>query len=664
MALPIDTLDAEKRLEETIDSAKHFVYTAGTLYEFMPNGIYKKAEDHQVQSYLVNLSIKQFGVDIFSRTELENFVYHIKSKSFMRWDEIQAKQDKNLIPFNNTIFNLKQFDTIDSTDLLHLRDYYFFFQIPHNLNKEMLKESLKNNYTPEQALQTFSPKIYQFFSDIVGKDKVILQLAKIGYAFYPSNPFKLMFMELGLKDAGKTSFLRLFTYVIGERNIATISLQDLADYRFARAELRDKLANIYDDLPSTVIKNQGIIKMLSGESRIDAPVKFKQDIQSFVNSSKSIYTTNRLPYIADSGDEAFFSRWIITNYPNHFERNDGFFASLISNEQEIEGLIIASLLALRDLLSKKFSFEDKTKENMELWQRQNNNIYAFITDSVQAGTYSLGENLKIEKDELYNNYVEYCNDTGTDAKTKTKFTQDLQRLFNIGTVQFKENGRTYWGYKGIGIRTNTQAELESPQPADAPITATPDSTLVNPTTTDTPNAATESSASSHSDAQAQDISQVSSPQPEIPVPDNHNTEQPTQATQEENQEKKEDKDLEARQKVYNAICIAEKRNEPFWQREDLGEPNENLFEALEGLTTDQIEKALMELEWSGYIYRQKPNVWRTFKPFHAVDIVYYNNPEHLVYCPNCGKPTSKLFWFGASWYCSDCLAAKKSQNGE
>jgi len=608
MALPVDVPEAEKRLEKIIDNAKHFLYTVGTLYEFMPNGIYVKAEDHQVQSYLVGLSIKQFGVDIFSRTELENFVYHIKSKSFMRWEEIQAKQDKNLIPFKNTIFDIKRFDTIDSTELLHLREYYFFFQIPHNLNVKMLNESIEKNYTPEQALKIFAPKIYQFFGDIVGEDKVILQLAKIGYAFYPSNPFKLMFMELGPKDAGKTSFLRLFTYVVGERNIATISLQDLADYRFARAELRDKLANIYDDLPATQIRNLGILKMLSGESRIDAPVKFKQDIQSFTNTSKSIYTTNRLPFIKDNADEAFFSRWVITNYPNHFPRNDKFFSSLISNESEIEGLIVASLLALRDLLIGKFHFEDKTQENMDLWQRQNNSVYAFISDSIKAGTYVLADDLKIEKNELYNSYVDYCNEMEIDAYTKTKFTQDLQRLFNIGTAQFKENGRTLWGYEGIGIRTITQTELEKyepPQPADTPTTTTPDNAL----------AATKSSASPHSDTQVQASPQVLSPQPETPVPENNNVTQQHGAFYEITERQRE-----VLINVYTAIQNSERENVAFWSDPEQQVPNLKLSASLRGLSINEIKEALKLLQERGYIKEAKPGDWYTVKALQIIHV--------------------------------------------
>ena len=452
--------EIKEEIKNIIDETHQFLYTAGTLYEYMPSGIYQRVEDHQIESYLTGLSLKEFNINVFkTKAEKSNFVDYIKSKYFMRWEEVLAKQDRNIIPFNNLFFNIKEFKRQEMMGIKDIREHYFFFQIPHALNEEMLKESIERGYTPERALNIFSPKIYQFFSDIIGEDKVGLQLAKIGYIFYPNNPFKLIFMELGEKDAGKTTFLKLLTYIIGERNISTISLQDLADYRFSRAELWGKLVNIYDDLPITALKNQGVIKMISGESRIDAPVKLKQEIQSFTNTAKSIYTTNRLPYVYDSTDKAFFSRWVITKYPNHFPRSDGFYSSLIADEREVEGLIVASLLALRDLLAKKISFEDKTKENMELWQKQNNNIYAFIVDSIKTGTFELGDSLKIDKDILYNSYIDYCNGFEIDANSKTKFTQELERLFNIKTTKFQKDGKTVMGYSGIGFKSSVQAKI-------------------------------------------------------------------------------------------------------------------------------------------------------------------------------------------------------------
>ena len=100
---------AKEYLYTEVDAKHKFLYTAGTLYELMPNGIYTKAEDHQVESYLTSLSLREFGMDLLKRSEKANFVDYIKSKYFVRWEDVQAKQNKNLIPFKNIVFNIAEF---------------------------------------------------------------------------------------------------------------------------------------------------------------------------------------------------------------------------------------------------------------------------------------------------------------------------------------------------------------------------------------------------------------------------------------------------------------------------------------------------------------------------------------------------------------------------
>jgi len=675
-----DLIDEQKtRIKNTIDSTAKFLYTAGTLYELTPSGIYVKAEDQQVASYLTSLSLKQFGVDLFSNHDVEEFTNYIKRKYFKRWEEVQAKQDKSLIPFTNLIFNIKEFKRFELNDIKDISEHYFFFQVPHALNMEMLNESQEKGYAPEQALKIFAPKIYQFFADIVGEDKVILQLAKIGYTFYPSNPFKLMFMELGPKDAGKTTFLKLFIYIIGERNISTISLQDLADYRFARAELWGKLANIYDDLPATQIKNLGILKMLSGESRIDAPVKFKQDIQSFVNTAKSIYTTNRLPFIRDNDDEAFFSRWVITNYPNHFPRNDKFFSNLISDEKEIEGLIVASLLALRDLLARKFSFEDKTSENMDLWQRQNNNVYAFVSDSVKAGTYALNDKLKIEKEDIYNNYVNYCNETEVDAYTKTRFTQELQRLFNITTSFIQKENKRIPAYKGIGIPEpeQVQSQLSKHEPPSLYYAGNNGAVICpqcgRPTfliysyndklyCIDCLNKALAENGEPTITPDASLLQKIAQYQtkPQAGVADtaSQQSNAETQVNAKESQMSPMDA-KQAAERVYVAIKYNDGKE--FWIKEEFGELNEVFYPYLQDLTNDMITQSLDLLQTQGSIYLQKPNVWKAVHDPRLVDKLDYAQP---VACPRCGKQTLHLYLYDDDWLCSDCLTERQHQSDD
>jgi len=121
---------------------------------------------------------------------------------------------------------------------------------------------------------------------------------------------------------------------------------------------------------------------------------------------------------------------------------------------------------------------------------------------------------------------------------------------------------------------------------------------------------------------------------------------------------------ETLQRVYFAIKLSEKYNEPFWSDIELGEPNKKLYPALQGLNTYLIQEALKTLQWQGYIVEAKPGYWHATKDLHLLDILAYDNPDMPVYCPNCMKPVTRLYWYDAEWLCVDCLNARQHQNDD
>jgi len=118
------------------------------------------------------------------------------------------------------------------------------------------------------------------------------------------------------------------------------------------------------------------------------------------------------------------------------------------------------------------------------------------------------------------------------------------------------------------------------------------------------------------------------------------------------------------QRTFIAVKLSEKYNEPFWEDIELGEPNKKLYPVLQGLTTYLIQEALKALQEEGYIMEVKPNYWRAVRDLHIIDIVAYDNPDMPVYCPNCMKPVTRLYWYDTEWLCVDCLNARQHQNDD
>jgi len=121
---------------------------------------------------------------------------------------------------------------------------------------------------------------------------------------------------------------------------------------------------------------------------------------------------------------------------------------------------------------------------------------------------------------------------------------------------------------------------------------------------------------------------------------------------------------EIAQRVYLAVKLSERDNESFWSDPELGEPNKKLYPVLQGLTTGVIQEALKSLQWQGYITETKPGYWHAVRDPRFVDLLAYDNPDMPIYCPNCMKPVTRLYWYDTEWLCVDCLNARQHQNDD
>lgn len=469
-------------LQEVYDAvvSKHrFMYAYGVLYEHVDN-IWVEVEDHLVQHYLDQTGGQNIDITIRDKSE---FIDYLKSHYLVPKEEIQRLNRNNLVAFNNCYIDTNELrETGEITPHYFIGELFeghavfktngeihtvddepiFFSRIPHNLNLDLLAKlqaELPGCNHPMVILSFLCPTIASFFADLLNPEPPIIQLQKVAYCFLRANPYKVFFIELGEHDAGKTTYMKLLRKLIGERNITEKSLQDLANYPFSSADLYGKLLNLHDDLTRGAIHNTGLIKQLTGESVINAHRKFREDL-AFLNYAKLIFTANQLPKVKDLDDDAFFSRVVLTQYKNSFPRSD-FAEKLLSNETELEGLIIAALFCLRDLMYRN-AFEDNFQEYSEFWKRHTNSVYDYILTAIERKELVLDPQLKISKKDLYGLYA-------AEEKapvTQNKFTTELSRLFNVsGDAQIESEGRRVWAYRGIGIPVLIKDE-PSPTPAE------------------------------------------------------------------------------------------------------------------------------------------------------------------------------------------------------
>jgi len=374
---------------------------------------------------------------------------YIRDKRYIKRETLNPPI--HLLNLHNGILDLN-----DYTLQPHSPEYFFVNELPLN-------------YDPNASYERFDG----FVKHISMKEGNIRQeivdtiQEYLGYSLLQCYPFKYYIVLDGGGDNGKTVLLTVVVALIGANNNTSVSLQELNDRPFAKAQLYAKYTNVSDDLPKKALKHTGVIKQITGNSPMWADIKNHKKGINFVNYAKPWYACNELPETNDYTD-AFFSRQIqITllnkylpkgdpkiNGVNIFERNVNLSNELTELEQ-LSGILNYALIGLKRLQeNKNFTDPTSTEEKRNTWLRKTNPIVAFLEEECEIGS----DDWCITKDDFYSEVSYYCERNGFDKPTSQKYVTEriLDAGLGIKKQQKTINGepRT-WCWIGVRCTTNT-----------------------------------------------------------------------------------------------------------------------------------------------------------------------------------------------------------------
>ncbi|WP_303670303.1 DUF5906 domain-containing protein [Selenomonas ruminantium] len=142
------------------------------------------------------------------------------------------------------------------------------------------------------------PRFKQFLAESMGGDmaQVALLQEMLGYFLIPVNSAQKCFVIVGVASAGKSVLLRVLNDILlGKQNVSNVSWQALNE-RFKTAELFGKLANIFADLPTKNIDDNGIflfalqgLRRLMGNHYVFSETdKNRAELQQYREESDSV----------------------------------------------------------------------------------------------------------------------------------------------------------------------------------------------------------------------------------------------------------------------------------------------------------------------------------------------------------------------------------------
>ena len=430
LKVPLSDDEIETVLRD--DAFKKPVFFMGSTFLFDKFATFLKNNNHIIK---INnqLHIYKNGIYISGLAEIEaEMIQHIPGLNRAKRTEVLAyldilirenfkAEDANLIAFENGLYNI-------------VDDSFVEFTPEH-----IITNKIRWKYNPE----AYSELADKTLNKIACNDPQIRALLEeaIGYCFYRRNELGKAFILTGDKSNGKSTFLSMIQYLLGDENISSLDLKELGD-RFKTAEMFGKLANIGDDIGDEFIANPAIFKKLVTGERVSAERKGQNPFE-FNNYSKLLFSANNIPRIKDKTG-AVQRRLTIIPFDARFSADDPDFnpyiKHLLKTDEVMEYLINLGIAGLkRVLLNRKFTGSTKVQKAMDEYEENNNPIIGFFRECED-------EEFQIENEPtnvVYKRYQEYCLANSLQPMSNIEFSKQVNRILNMRVESKWLNGKKH-----------------------------------------------------------------------------------------------------------------------------------------------------------------------------------------------------------------------------
>ena len=379
---------------------KEAVFYAAEQHYIYSGGFYREMNEMEAQSMVQ-------GKMIPSETKMSQI-----TDAEHQW-RLHIQKDVRELNSNPFIINVKNglYNVLEDVLIPHTPDCYSTVQLAVSYDEN-----------------ADCPQFKKFLKESMGGDmeQVALIQEMLGYFLIPVNQAQKCFVIVGAAGAGKSVLLRVLNDILlGKQNVSNVSWQALNE-RFKTAELFGKLANIFADLPTKNIDDNGIFKALVGEDYLTVEKKNRNPF-SFQCTARLLFSCNSIPKNYGDRSEGFYRRLIIMRF-NHTVPKEKRDPNLIDKfRTEANGIFRFALEGLKRLLANEYNFSETELNRAELQQyrEDSDSVLSFVKDYCVLGDeYSVGST------ELFNGYKAYCEECGLKPYSHRMFVQQLTNGFS------------------------------------------------------------------------------------------------------------------------------------------------------------------------------------------------------------------------------------------
>lgn len=378
-----------------IQETEHIIIVGGMVYVYH-NGVYQM----DIQGAYLKNKIKSLIYKEFQKAHLINNVYQLllmEYSLYKSYSEVN-KYPKLWINFKNGMLDVKTLELLP-----HDPKYLAMNQVPH--------EWQGHNYDYQHKYSDY------FLNTSLNQEDIQTLFEYMGYCMTRSTRFQIFLLLKGEGDNGKSIVIDLFNAVIGEQNIASISMDKLTE-RFFSAQLLFKLCNTCADISKVTIEDDSELKKIIAGDMIQTEFKGQNsfDFRPYV---KLFFSANRFPYV-DDRSEGFKRRLRVINMTKKPSKKDRDLTDKLI--EELDYWVYNAVMYFNNALQEDEIKESEiAKEAKEELHKESDSVYAFIKDCLIEVE---GQNIK--RAEMYQEYNKYCKFFERGGLTKKAFFAEMQ----------------------------------------------------------------------------------------------------------------------------------------------------------------------------------------------------------------------------------------------
>jgi putative DNA primase/helicase len=330
---------------------------------------------------------------------------------------------------------------VEFSDYINLKNGLFnlkTFELEPHRPEMYLTSQLDFDFDPDAKCPVFTEFLRTSLTDESGKpdfDMILLLREFMAYSMTARTDLKASLWLVGVPDSGKSTIIAFLRSLMGNLH-ETIDLNQLATNRFLLAGIVGKRVVTFTEAEGTSFLPDALYKALvGGRDEIYVDVKNKPGI-SFVPICKVVWSMNGAPRINDRSGATFNRlRVILFDKTIPLDKQTSNLDELLAKEKAgVFNVLMGDYRRLKN--SGVFTRSERSIRWLEQYKRENDTEFVYCSEQLEYEPAS-----RITGQDLYNDYRNWCEQSGFKPKNITQVAKEWRRL---GLRDVRTHGKTVW----------------------------------------------------------------------------------------------------------------------------------------------------------------------------------------------------------------------------